>query len=146
MRTAHKSQSHVFCVSAFCINSCSGKVNSGEVTTRTLLKTKKYNKYVSFDYVMRKGGIHQLVVFATTRCGGDSKAIPLNSHRSPFVITDYSKKGLTGTILLEIHDHIAAIVPGCTKFAIIFRGSTIDTPLCVNHVEFHGATSRSISK
>lgn len=143
MRTAHNSQSHDFCVSAFCINACRGEVKTGEMST-SIVRITSHNKYVSFDYTMRQGGMHQLQVYA--RCGRDSRNIHLNSDSRSFMITNFSRKGRRGNILLEIHDHIARMVPRCDTFQIFFHGAALDTPLCVNHVLFRPATSWAISK
>eukprot|EP00118_Oscarella_pearsei_P010466 m.64437 g.64437 ORF g.64437 m.64437 type:complete len:673 (+) comp35250_c0_seq9:3789-5807(+) len=131
---------------SFCLPPNGKKAAGGTYVTK-FVKVNPVNEYISFDYSMPSGGLHQLVV--KIQCNGRGRSIVSLRKDFDFSIDNLRGKGKFGRACLDLHYFIKRSFPfkkgRCNKFAIRFDGGCRSNSLCISNFSFLKANQRNTS-
>ena len=137
---------YLFLGKAFCLKGGASSPATGEFSskdTQMLISGQlvEDTELVSFDYKMRSGGVHHMIVYA--KCKGlPSYDIHIGATKTVYGILHLnSNKAMSDRLCVSLRPHINEI-PGyststCSMFQVYVQALAIGREICIEDVQFH---------
>ena len=137
---------YLFLGKAFCLKGGAGSPATGEITsddTQMLISGQlvEDTELVSFDYKMRSGGVHHMIVYAICK-GLPSYHIHIGATKTVYGILHLnSNEAMSGRLCVSLRPHINEI-PGyststCSLFRVYVQAVARGREICIEDIRFH---------